>query len=59
MKPFSNPSDETLKTNIINLSQEEAIYVLKHLESKIYDRTDIIKNNEIGFIAQEVKKQYL
>ena len=52
---FSNPSDEILKTNINNLSQDDVIYALKHLDPKIYDRTDIIKYNEIGFIAQEVQ----
>ena len=30
--------------------------MLKHLNPKIYDRTDLISNNEIGFIAQETKK---
>ena len=52
---FTN-SDENIKTNIENLSQKDAIYMLKHLNPKIYDRTDIISNNEIGFIAQEAKK---
>ena len=52
---FTN-SDENIKTNIENLSQEDAIYMLKHLNPKIYDRKDIISKNEIGFIAQKTQK---
>ena len=49
-------SDENIETRITNFPEKDVIYMLKNLNPKIYDRTDLISNNEIGFIAQEVQK---
>jgi hypothetical protein len=50
-----NYSDATLKSDVVPVSSDMAIDVLKAVEPKTYKRTDLAdESTRIGFIAQDV-----
>ena len=50
-----NYSDATLKSDIVPVSSDMAIDVLKAVEPKVYKRNDLADQNfRIGFLAQDV-----
>jgi len=48
-----NASDRSLKDNIQDVNEDEAIQALKTISAKTYTRKDIDSKNRIGFIAQD------
>jgi len=49
-------SDRSIKTDVETLSTEAALSMLKNVEAKVYERTDIGRTDKrIGFIANDVK----
>jgi hypothetical protein len=52
-------SDRRIKTNIVDINDEQALHTLRLIKPKTYDYIDITergKYNVIGFIAQEIQE---
>jgi hypothetical protein len=57
-KGFVAFSDKRIKTNIVDIDDDQALSILRQIQPKTYDYVDKIQrgnSNVIGFIAQEIK----